>query len=175
MISVFTVVNQSLAQKVSEMPASVRPFVQSIKWQNFGGQKPVVRYETISPKVTRVSLSWKFADTVRQDDWRVDIIPAFDPSFHWAPHLSPTDEHVIAQHLFRAPALIMASRNKQITIVPDLDVLQKNKQGEWYMDMNALGKFMRLGLSRTKVKEHVSFIRTPGAEYAPGNFDFASL
>ena len=164
-------VNNSFGQTRFEIPGGVKDFVKSIEWQTLGGKQPATRYEMTSPKVMRVSLSWVFPDTVKQDDWKLDIIPSFKPSFHWAPHLTPTDDHIIAQHVFSAPALVMANAEKQITVIPDLELLQKNGQGEWYMDMDATRNILRLGLSKAKVKEHVSFTRSNGAVYSPGKFE----
>jgi len=60
----------------------------------------------------KVSVSFELSDSIKQDDWQVSITPAFNPDFHWAPHLTPTNEHIIAQHVFRSPAVIVSSSKK---------------------------------------------------------------
>ncbi|HET9279822.1 MAG TPA: hypothetical protein VFN95_16615 [Flavitalea sp.] len=155
-----------------ELPKAVSSFIQTINWQALAGQKPIVKFDMVSSKMMKASFSWILKDTIRQDDWRVDIFPGFKPGFHWAPHLTPTKDHIIAQHVFRSPALVMASAEKQITLIPDLDVLKRNGQMEWYMDLDAQNNIMHIGLSKSKVKEHVSFIREKGAKYSPGKLEF---
>ena len=155
------------------IPATLRAFISKIHPHTLAGAAPVVTFEKVSDKITRTSLSWTLSDTVKQDDWQVEIIPAFTPDFHWAPHLTPTDDHIIAQHVFRAPALIVASGDKQITIIPDLDMLNQNNLPECYMDLDATRNLLRLGLSKSNVKEHVSFVRAPGSVYHPGKVEFS--
>ncbi|MGZ5191062.1 MAG: hypothetical protein ACXWCZ_08560 [Flavisolibacter sp.] len=154
------------------LPKAVQTYIQTLSWPALGGQNPEVKFQMVSAKMMKASFSWTFKDTVRQDDWRVNISPTFTAGFHWAPHLTPTPDHIIAQHVFRSPALIMASSEKQITLIPDLELLKKNTSGEWYMDLDAQNNKMHIGLSKSKVKEHVSFIRDKGALYPPGKLEF---
>lgn len=149
-------------------PAQLKPYIQSITYQPINGQYPKVSYAPIEKNITKVSLEWNLADSIKQDDWQVNIIPGFNPNFHWAPHLTPTDDHIIAQHVFRAPALIAASSQKQITIIPDLDILQLKQSPDWYMDLNAAKNTLTLGMSKSQVKEHTAYVRAPGTTYAPG-------
>src|SRR5690606_3122633 len=107
-----------------------------------------------------------------QDDWRAVIRPKYTPEFFCAPHLTPTDDYIIAQHVFRAPALIAASPHQQITVVPDLDVLSHGSAVRWHMDMNAQSRTLTLGLSNAEVAEHVLFKRKPGGVYPPGDVTF---
>src|ERR1700719_2254319 len=108
-----------------DLPEQLHPFIDRIEYQSLGDSRPTIQYESVSKKIWKVSLIWILKDSTRQDDWKVVIHPAYKPDFHWAPHLTPTDDHIIAQHVFRAPALITASSQKQISIIPDLDILQK--------------------------------------------------
>ncbi len=159
--------------KTASLPGFLRAYIRQISYKDLGNERAVVGYERISERMTRVTLSWMLKDSLRQDDWKISISPAYKPSFHWAPHLTPTDDHIIAQHVFRSPALIMASRMKQVSIVPDLDVLGKGQPVDWYMDMNALKEEMILGMSLSAVKEHTLFVRRKGAVYPPGKQVFA--
>src|SRR5690606_15398348 len=76
------------------VPAQLKPYISDLNFQQLGGQSPSVQYEVLSDELIRVSCSWNFTDSVRQDDWQVVLRPAFQPGFHWAPHLTPTDDHI---------------------------------------------------------------------------------
>lgn len=157
--------------KLDELPLSIRDYVAKIEFDTLGSSLPEVRYEVMAGDRIKVFLTWVLEDTLKQDDWQINIFPAFEPVFHWAPHLTPTDDHIIAQHLFRAPAMVMASNDKQLTIIPDIDLLHKDIPVEWYMDMDAENNKMTLGISKSEVKEHVLFVRAPGALYPPGKVE----
>ena len=96
----------------------------------------------------------------------------FSADFHWSPHLTPTDEHIISEHVFRAPALVVSGEGKQLTILPDIDIIQQEAPVNWYMDMDAINNKLSLGLSQYKVREHVLFVRDSGAVYPPGKLEF---
>lgn len=155
------------------IPASLRPFISDIRTGKLGNTSPEVRYEKAGPGITRVLISWDLKDTVYQDDLRVNVEPAFQPIFHWSSHLTPTDSNIIAQHVFRAPAMIVQSATHQLALLPDLDLLNLpanagNAGNSWYMDMNAPANILTIGLSNSRIKEHVLYYRKPGARYAPG-------
>jgi hypothetical protein len=117
-----------------------------------------VEYDVISKNRIHVSVTWILKDSLQQDDVQVTVLPAFNPVFNWAPHLTPTDNHIIAQHVFRSPELIVTSSQKQLILVPDLDILQDKPPVNWYMDMNAAENKLTLGLSGSRVKEHVLYV-----------------
>lgn len=148
----------------------IDPFVESIHIDTIGGIRPAVSTEVIADGIARVRITFELADTVRQPDWQVRIRPGFSPTFHWAPHLTPTDDHIIAQHVFRAPAIIVADSGRQLTIIPDLDLIDKNSS--WYMDLDAPRNLITLGSSKSKVTEHVLFQRDTGAVFVPFKFEF---
>jgi rhamnogalacturonyl hydrolase YesR len=162
----------SASQASRGMPDGISDFVREIQYERLGINKPEAHYEIISENLVKVSLTWFLEDTIRQDDWQVNIFPEFNPDFHWAPHLTPTDDHIIAQHVFRAPALIVSSSEQQLTIIPDLDLLEKGSPVDWYMDLNAIENKLTLGLSESEVKEHVLYTRKSGAVYPPGKVEF---
>jgi len=137
-----------------------------------GKQDAAVTYTSVSTNLLKVSVVFDLKDTVRQDDWQVNIVPAFKPGFNWAPHLTPDNEHIIAQHVFRSPAMIASSSVKQVIVIPDLEILRKKNPVDWYMDMNAAGNVITLGLGQSEVREHVLFVRKPGAVFPPGKIEF---
>jgi hypothetical protein len=155
-----------------ELPKAVKNHISKIEYGKLGHHQPEVQYEVLSDSLVKVSLTWMLKDTLRQDDWQVNIYPGFTPEFHWSPHLTPTDEHIIAQHVFRSPALIVASKEQQLSIIPDIDLLNEEVPVDWYMDLNAIDNKLTLGLSKSEVKEHVLYTRKSGAVYPPGKVEF---
>jgi hypothetical protein len=154
------------------LPKEIRNYISKITFDKLGAEQSEVQFEVLSEEMVKVSLSWQLSDSLWQDDWQVNLYPSFDPDFHWSPHLTPTDAHIIAQHVFRAPALIASAPQKQLTIVPDLDILSKNAPVDWYMDLDAEENKLTLGLSKSDVKEHVLYTRKSGAVYPPGKLEF---
>ena len=147
-------------------------FIKSLSVDSLGDQKVDVAVSMMHRNVAKVLIEITVTDTIQQDDWKVELTPSFTPTFHWAPHLTPTDDHIIAQHVFRAPALIMADKSRQVTIIPDLSLLNDHKGPDWYMDLNATENKLILGMSESAVKEHVLFVREEGAEYKSGTIKF---
>lgn len=157
---------------LKDIPKPICNYISSLQIEELGPYKPTVSIESISPNMVKVYLVFEIADTLRQDDWHLNITPGFKPDFHWAPHLTPTNEHIISDHVFRSPALIVSGEGKQLTILPDLAILQKRSPVNWYMDLDAVNNKLTLGLSKYKVREHVLFVRDNGAVYPPGKLEF---
>jgi hypothetical protein len=149
------------------IPAALQPFVRDISLPQLGPTSPTIHYDQLQPGITHVLITWDLNDSVHQDDLQVNIRPAFQPVFHWAPHLTPTDSNIIAQHVFRAPALIVQSATSQLVLLPDLDLIT-NTPIPWYLDMNAETNLLTIGLSNSHIKEHVLYYKKPGAQYAKG-------
>lgn len=150
---------------------SVRAFVSRIHVDSVAGTFPEATISILSPGLVKVNLRFNLKDSVCQDDWRVTIKPSFDPTFYWSPHLAPTERSIIAQHVFRAPTLIVADKRKQLTIIPDLDLVGRTPSLKWYMDLDALQNNLTIGISRSKVTEHVLFERESGQCF-PKSFEF---
>lgn len=149
------------------------PYIAGIRVDKLGGQTPAVAYRQINPHLTHVVITATLPDTLPLDDWQVNITPAFMPSFHWAPHLTPGNDNIIAQHVFRSPAIIVADRQRQLTIIPDLELLNTTRARDWYMDMDAQKNRITLGRSLAAVPEHVLFARKKGNRLPPGKFEFS--
>jgi len=158
--------------QIPKIPSVAKVYIDSISYATLGDCKPTVQYTQLSENLLKVSVTFELKDSLQQDDWQVNIYPAFKPGFHWAPHLTPTDNHIIAQHVFRSPALIVSDDKKVITVIPDLDLMKTKPAVDWYMDMDATGNKLTVGLSRSAVKEHVLFVRKPGAVYPAGQVEF---
>ncbi|MES1214614.1 MAG: hypothetical protein ABUT20_03775, partial [Bacteroidota bacterium] len=147
-------------------------YISEIKIDSVSFTPATVSMHEITPGLVQVNIRFELKDPVKQNDWKVTIRPSFKPSFHWAPHLTPGDNNIIAQHVFRSPALIMADNKKQIAIVPDLDLLKKDNRVKWYMDMDAQQDKMILGVSNSVVGPHVLFNKTGGQVIPKGVFEF---
>ena len=165
---------QKLDLDKEKIPAIFQNSIRSIQYQTIGQVKPIVSTQKINEHLIHVNLSFQLKDSVAQDDWQLILQPSFVPDFQWAPHLTPTKDHIIAQHVFRSPAMIMSkkagasSAQINLVLIADLDLLSKNKSAKWYMDLNAETDQMVLGMSDYKVKEHVLFVRKPGSVYPTG-------
>jgi len=152
------------------LEAQLKEYIDSISFYNFGNSS--FNITEIANNRYHVSISFNFNKPQAISDWNVTIKPSFNPTFHWAPHLTPTDKHIIAQHTFRSPALIVQDDTKQLVIIPDLDSLAVSPV-KWYMDMNAEDNYLMLGISDYVVEHHVLFVRKNALSEIPsGKFEF---
>ena len=119
----------------------------------------------------RVRLSWDISRAVAQDELAVRFDLGFEPDFWWAPHLAPEEGYVVAQHVFRSPALIAARGPLTLAVVPDLDIVGAKPEDPWFLDYDAVNRKMWLGLVRTDIPEHVLFKKAPGMTFAPGKVE----
>jgi len=159
-------------QSNGQVAPAIASYIKAVRFDKIGNSKPVVEYNVISKNVIRAHVTWELPDPVAQDDVQINIFPDFTPAFNYSTHLTPDDDHIAAQHVFRSPVMIVASARKQIVIIPDLDILKKGSPAEWYMDMDAPRNKLTLGMSRSRVKEHVLFVRQPGAVYPSGKIEY---
>jgi len=151
-----------------DLPEQCKEFISEISYESLGGTKPRIEWSLLCGGVFKVHLSFELKSSVSQDDWQLNLIPAFKPEFHWAPHLTPTDENIIDQHSFRSPALIVSSKDKLLTLIPDLAILSKGTPVRWYLDLDAPGNKLTLGMSEYRIVDHVIYSRKPGAVYPEG-------
>jgi hypothetical protein len=147
-------------------------YISTIHFDSLQSIRPEISWKKEGGGLVHLNFKFELKEAVRQDDWKVVVTPAFTPDVHWASHLTPTDSHIVAQHVFRSPAMIVADKNKQLTIVPDLELIKKNPAVKWYMDLNAQANTLTLGVSKSLVKEHVLFTRDTGQVIPAGNFEF---
>ena len=63
---------------------------------------------TLDGETVRVSVGWTVLLETPQDELAVAFRWRLKPDFWWAPHLAPEPGFVVAQHVFRSPALITA-------------------------------------------------------------------
>ena len=157
-----------------DVPPELRSCVASIRADALGGVEPRVDVSREAFDFVRFRLTFDLPKAVSQDDFRVDVEPAFAPDFHWAPHLTPSPQNVIDQHSFRSPALLVSGPGCTLALLPDLDLLGVSEV-RWYMDLDAPGRKLTFGMSGTEVFDHVFYVRKPGATYPKGKVQFGFL
>jgi hypothetical protein len=162
--------DSSHAENSLEIPNGIRSHIESIEWGALGRIRPVPSIRKISDETYHVRLEFDCVEPVSQNDWQVRIRPVFDPEFHWAPHLTPEPDNIMDQHVFRSPALIASTGEKILTLVPDLEIMEKGTPVRWYMDLDAPNNTLVLGMSDYEVTRGLFFIRKTGAEYPAGKF-----
>lgn len=152
--------------EIDKFPADYFPFIEFISVDELGNAEYSSEITTVDKNTVKVTIHFDLkGKIIRQDDWRVQIKPAFQPTFNWAPHLTPSDNHIIAQHVFRTPALIAVNQQRGIVIIPDLDILANAGKNKWYMDMDAERNIFSLGMSESQISDHVLYKRRSGAVY----------
>lgn len=139
--------------------------VERIAYDDLGNEKGTVKLTTVDKNTVHFELTFQLKKITKQDDWRITVRPSFKPTFNWAPHLTPTERNIIAQHVFRQPALIASDERQVLIVIPDVDILNQQKLVDWYMDMDAPENLLTLGMSKSLVSDHVIYERKDGAVY----------
>lgn len=165
-------VREQYGLKLKEFPIDCDSLIKSIEVDRLGDTEFSSEVTQVDENIVKVHIRFDLKDTVKQDDWQVRIKPAFKPEFNWAPHLTPTVNNIIDQHVFRSPALIATDQQRGIVIIPDLDILSRSGKNRWYMDMDAENNILSLGMSASKVSDHVLYERQSGAVYEGGIVEY---
>ena len=105
--------------------------IDRIEYDALGNGAGKLQVKKIDGNTAYIKIAFTLDKAVRQDDWQVNIRPAFVPSFNWAPHLTPAPGNIIAQHVFRAPALIVSDGKQMLVVIPDPDVINKKPPVRW--------------------------------------------
>lgn len=142
--------------------------VKELTADELGDSPPTIGTQTISPQLTRVTVTYTLDREVQQDDCAVRLTPAFQPTFHWANHLTPDDRYVIDRHVFRTPALIVQDARNTLMLIPDTENPYMDPGFHIYMDMDAVANRLKIGMSRTNVREHVLYRKEAGAVFPKG-------
>ena len=90
-------------------------------------------------------------------------------SFHWVPNLKKKPEEIIAQHVFRSPAIILSSKQSRVSVIPDLAAIKLNTETPCYLDLNFRdkGTVISYGLSNYRTDQHVYYQRRDSAFLLP--------
>jgi hypothetical protein len=120
----------------------------------------------------KMELVYEISEDIEHDDYYVKFDLGFVPGFFWAPHLTPEEGYVIDKHVFRTPALIARGEGKTVTLIPDLRGVS-SLPANCYMDMDAPGRALYIGMSETEVTGHILYKKTGGAKHPRGPLKFA--
>lgn len=154
------------------IPTIIEEAVSGIDFDDLGKEKGSVQIRKIDKNTSKVTISFELVHELSQKDWQLNILPAFKPVFNWAPHLTPSEKNIIAQHVFRSPVLIASNKEKVLMIIPDLDMINQTRPSvRWYMDMDAMKNRLTIGMSNSRVTEHVLFERTDENVYPAGKVE----
>ncbi len=137
------------------------------------GQQPALAIRDAGGGWRHVTMTWNLTAEVRQDELAIPFDLTFKPTFHWMPHLAPEPGYVVAQHVFRSPAIIVSREALVTAIVPDLDRVGRLKGNPWFMDLDAPARRCWLGMARTDIPVHVGFKKKPGMKLGPGKVELA--
>lgn len=161
---------QLLGQK---LPTSLDPFISSIDFSSIEGKKPTIEIQKMDSNLYRFEVIWNIKKDLPLKNLSLNIFPDFKPIYHWAPHLTPTDNHIIAQHVFRSPALIVSNSEYYLGIVPDLSLLETKPAIPWYLDLDAVNNKLTLGFSKSKITEHVLYEKEDITSFSKGIYRLA--
>ncbi|MGO1595851.1 MAG: hypothetical protein ACTHYC_01425 [Sphingobacterium sp.] len=151
------------------IPASLRDYIESIEF-TLNDHEVSVNFEKQTANRYYVALDWAFDESKELEDLKLSVNPKFRPTFHWAPHLTPTQENVIAQHVFRSPALIVHDEERWMALIPDLTLLKTQPKVPWYLDMNAGENQLTLGMAESRPTQHVLYERVKSTRFPAGNY-----
>jgi hypothetical protein len=154
------------------LPEELRSYVREIRADSLGGGEPDLLIQQLGDKLFHVTATLSLGKDTETQGWAIDIFPGFAGTFHWAPHLTPDEGYIIADHVFRAPALIMASEDRVLTLIPDLDARGRSLC-RWYMDMDAEENRMRIGISDYVVRDHVLFKQAAQTQLKAGKLELS--
>ncbi|MCC6524702.1 MAG: hypothetical protein IT373_18745, partial [Polyangiaceae bacterium] len=154
-----------------DVPAALRHYVARARVTRLGAVVPAVSFGAPVGAFHPLGLEVRLDAEVVQDDFRLELEPAFRPTRHFTPHLTPTDRHVVAEHVFRAPAVVACDDAHALALVPDLELCgawPAAATARWYLDLDAPGGTLALGACATETDAHVLFARRAGARFPAG-------
>lgn len=161
---------QLIAQK---LPVSLDPYISSIDFSSVEGEIPTINTQKMDSNLYRIEVIWDIKKDLSLKNISLNIFPDFKPKYHWAPHLTPTDNHIIAQHVFRSPALIVSNSEYYLGIVPDLSLLERKPEIPWFLDLDAVNNKLSIGFSKSKITEHVLYEKEDITLFSKGIYRLA--
>jgi hypothetical protein len=145
----------------------IKEFIAEITIDKIKGIVLGAQIKEIKNNVFKINVNLDVDNDLLISDWNICVTPAFSPRFNWSPHLTPTDRHIVSQHSFRSPSLIVSDTSRYLAIVPDLDLIRANSV-KWYLDMDAEKNKLFLGISDYQVDGHVLYLKKPGTVVPKG-------
>ena len=93
------------------------------------------------------------------------------PDFTWTPHLSPGEDYVIGDHVYRSPVVIYRKGKYAFAFIPDLKTLGKNRPFQTFIDFNLKPRDFKeipqlsYGFGNYKPVNHTLFKHDPHNEW----------
>lgn len=108
-------VREQYGLKLKEFPIDCDSLIKSIEIDRLGDAEFSSEVTQVDENIVKVHIRFDLKDTVKQDDWQVQIKPAFKPEFNWAPHLTPTVNNIIDQHVFSFACSLLQQTNNGVS------------------------------------------------------------
>ncbi|MGP4041086.1 hypothetical protein ACTWP4_14485 [Gracilibacillus sp. D59] len=86
---------------------------------------------------------------------------------NWKPHLSPQENMVVGDLVFRSPAIIFEDDKEMFALVPDIDFIDKQRIAPHVMDYVEQNNQLYYGLAHYEKVRHVYFQRTNQSFFVP--------
>ncbi len=157
------------------VPQALAPYIRQVCCTALDGVTLRPEWTPEESGVHRLTLRADLDHTLPVGRFEVCIHPAFRPDFHWAPHLTPEEDNVIDMHVFRTPAMIARGGERVLALLPDVEALAQPEGNRVFMDLDARTETYRLGITTTRVREHILYQDTAGAVLPAGPFRFSVL
>ena len=135
-------------------PSALTPYVATLGYTEIPLSELTVSWTQLQPNLWRLALEGTLTREIRVGSFEVRVTPAFQPDFHWAPHLTPEDGYVMDMHVFRTPAIIACGQQRSLAVLPDVEKLCQPYANRVFMDMDAHTETYVIGLTTTAVREH---------------------
>ena len=125
-----------------------------------------ITVDTISDGIYYVKLSLSGIQSRRIKDLQIEMFFSdstrtnrIKNSFHWVPTLKKNRTHIISQHAFRSPAIILTDSSNAISIIPDIEKIEVYNKTPYYLDMDfgIDGTSVTYGVSNYKTDKHVYY------------------
>lgn len=158
--------------KITRQTFLPQGFLNAVDISVPGESEPLFSAVRLQGNLWHCTLECCLEDTGRQPDFCVSLTAGFVPSFYWAPHLTPEDGYIAAQHIFRTPAMILQNGQYGLILIPDIRVLDTQPVPA-YLDMDAIGQKMTVGLADARIEGHVLYRREKETVYPKGNLQIA--
>ena len=107
---------------------------------------------------------------------RGDLWEAARKGLHWIPNIKNRSEHIASDHVFRSPAVIMHAGRVGVAVLPDLDLLKRQRPVSQYLDMRfppGEAPWIEIGFAQTKPNGHTYYVATGEPWPAPEELELA--
>ncbi|MFX0043557.1 MAG: hypothetical protein ACFE8L_11660 [Candidatus Hodarchaeota archaeon] len=122
-----------------------------------------------------IHIRYKMSNKKRQSISKILVNYAIllenNPDFTWTPHLSPGENYVIGDHVYRSPVIIYKKEKYAFAFIPDLKTLGRNRPFQTFIDFNLKSRDfeeiprLSYGFGNYKPVEHTLFKHDPYIEW----------